>query len=212
MSLSPILQEILDSMNVPAIPGAVTSPYQNTLRVIGAVLDELEAHDVTVIEGNGNFTVRFETEGSIQVRETTHLELLEAFDTLQRDRTLLGSPDQGYYQDLLRAIGFEMERVGAHNLLLSEAGEYCLVSFQANDPTSVIWRKRHLVLDDKALAGILDTAHGRRTKSKLPFKLMNARRRPVDRSKEPEILKRFRDPESTDRMASTLRTQGFAHS
>lgn len=207
MTQTQTLHDMLDALDVPSTADVVTTSYQNTLRVIGAVLDELEAEDVTVIEGPGNFTVRFSTGNDLDVREVTHIELLDALRALREGRTLLGSVEKGYYQDLLRAIGYEMERVGAHNLLLSEAGQCCLLSFVSSDPTSVIWRKRHVVLTPESIAGILHRARGRRLPTKLPFKITRGRKRPSSGAREPEILRRFRDPEGAQRMANTVRSQ-----
>lgn len=162
MSHSTLLQRIPDPLGLPPDPDDPRIEYQSMLRVIGAMLDQLKAADVAIIDGFEGFTVRFCAEDECEIRELSYDDLLEAYRTLRTERTLLGAVDRGYYQDFLRATGYELQQVYARNLLLAEAGDHFLLTYQTTESAGSARRTNHVLLAPPAVKEILDRAHRRR--------------------------------------------------
>lgn len=158
MTTSRLPQQLPEPLDLPPDPGRPRLEYQSMLRVIGAMLDELPATDVVVIEGSEGFTIRFSSRDQCEVRDLSYTDLLEAYQTLRNERTWLGNVDRGHYQDFLRAIGYEVERLQGRNLLLAQAGDHYLLTYQSSasgrSPT-------HLLLAPRAVQEILGRAHQR---------------------------------------------------
>jgi hypothetical protein len=168
------------------------------LRVVGAMADELGATNIAVLEGLDSFIVRFTVGMGSETREMRFDEILDAFHALRDHRTILGTAEQGPYQDLMRAVGFDMEEVHAHNLLLAEAGDHFLVTYQTSESTSVAPRTHHAVLTPSLVREVLDRAHGRRGSHRfhMPFR---TRRRSEDAGSElASIVEPFEDSEDEE--------------
>lgn len=156
------LDRIFEPSDLSLDSGGHNIPYQSMLRVIGTILDQLDAADLALIEGSETFIVRFSSRGECEVRELSYADLLEAYQTLRNERTLLGTVEQGYFQDLLRALGYELERVHGSNLLLAEAGEHYLLTFQCPAAGNAVPHRRHALLSPPMVEELLSRAHGRR--------------------------------------------------
>lgn len=159
MSKSRLLQQLPDPLDSPLAPDDPGLEYQSMLRVIGAMLDGLAAADVVIIEGPEGFTIRFSSGDQCEIRDLSYANLLEAYQTLRNERTLLGNVDRGYYQDFLRAVGYEVERLHGRNLLLAQAADHYLLTYRTSASSS---STRHVLLAPRAVQEILDRAHKRR--------------------------------------------------
>lgn len=140
--------------------------YQSMLRVVGAMLDEVQGRDPVVLETADSLIVRFTVDSACETREMTHEQLLEAFESLHNNRTLLGTVERGHYQDALRAIGYEMEQAHAHALLLAQAGDRYLLTYQTTVAAPTAPQTHFLMLTSTELDGLLEQARGRRAVSK----------------------------------------------
>lgn len=102
--------------------------YQNRLRVIGRFIDEAELHTITLIEVEGGFVLRASRAGepwplAIELSDRKISELLRrALDArgegeIERDsRDLLPTG----YEDLLRALGRELDERIAESVVITE--------------------------------------------------------------------------------------------
>jgi hypothetical protein len=136
--------------------------YEQVLRALGAYLDGQGAWRITVLETPTGCTVRYHHRG------TDEMALAEfGFSDLPDTSTARGLERPGgmaaRYQDLLRALGHELDDEGAWNILLDELADGFLLTYQYVDPRHS-WQpqKRTLILgaDDQGM--ILSQAHARR--------------------------------------------------
>lgn len=153
-------------------------PYQVTLRGVGAYLDERSAHSVNVLEDESGFTVRFATEpslGDAGAVKLSNVELLAL--TYQRDRKRrrksfpFGRVEEAShsdcYENRLRAIGYELDSVGAYSVLLDELEDGWLVTYQFLRPTDGFnAHKRMVILGHSEMQAVLDDALERRDRRK----------------------------------------------
>jgi uncharacterized protein YceH (UPF0502 family) len=149
--------------------------YQWRMRALGAFLDTHAANDVTVIETQSGFAVRyyqghdsgdtlFVLVEAAQIRAIT--EALKgrrrtAFDDAPTSR----APGQVHdrYQDLFRALGWELDDLRARNVMLDEREDGFYVSYLFRDPaTGRIKRKRIANLGPVEREAILADAKRRR--------------------------------------------------
>lgn len=111
------------------IPQQLLEPsYQNRLRVIGRFIDEGAMHSLTVIEVTGGFVVRASRENDPwpQLMEFGDRQLTGMLrqavqargegETPRESRELIPTG----YEDLLRAIGYELDQRVAENIVLTE--------------------------------------------------------------------------------------------
>ncbi len=162
MTKSKLLQQFPEPLDLPLDPAQPRREYQSMLRVIGALLDELAASNIVIIEGTEGFTIRFTSRDQCEIRDLSYTDLLEAYQTLRNERTLLGNVDRGHYQDFLRAIGYEVERLQGRNLLLAQAADHYLLTYQTSASGS---STHHVLLAPRTIQEILDRAHKRRAGS-----------------------------------------------
>jgi hypothetical protein len=105
--------------------------YQIALRAVGAWLDASGAgSDIRILETTDGFMVQQATPESTGV---------ESSQTISFDRVWHLSGDKKYrkrskekdggYQNLLRAVGFELDQADAHDILLEQIGEELLLTY-----------------------------------------------------------------------------------
>ena len=147
-------------------------PYQVALRVIGAYLDEVGASSFNVLEINDGFNIRFQLGGGapqladkLFLRE--HLEAAEADSRKGRSLTshlhLHRDPDKSNYQDFLRALGHELDKIAAYDILVEQIEDEVLLTFVELDPAhGVAARKRMMLFGPKERKFILDHSYRRR--------------------------------------------------
>lgn len=120
-----------------AFPQHLAEPtYQNRLRVLGRYLDERHLHSITLIEIPGGFVLR-------GTRESEPWPVLAEFDDRQVSKLLRQSLDQRGsgpggrdvrdliptgYEDMLRALGFELDQRIAENIVIAELPSILAVS------------------------------------------------------------------------------------
>jgi hypothetical protein len=147
-------------------------PYQEALRSIGAFLDNRHAFHANVIEVLDGFTVRYQRSDLHSELISEHLgyvQLQAPADIKHRRRGLPfgGRKPERRYEDILRALGFELDEAQAYSLLIDEIDEGFLVTYQYLKPSQgVMVRKRMVFLDSNSVVQVLDDAHGRRINDK----------------------------------------------
>jgi hypothetical protein len=141
--------------------------YQWFLRVIGRYLDTHGARTVAIMEGPGEFMVAYACEPAspelIEIHfSSVQLQTLE--DELIVAHRRRSSPAPGRYEDFLRAVGFELERQRAYNILIAELEDGFLVTYQYLNPAQGYMVRKHMsVLHAADGEQLLVEARGRRT-------------------------------------------------
>jgi hypothetical protein len=148
-------------------------PYQSVLRALGADLDACSATQVTLVELADSFLARYLLPDASTQVETAHwpiVLLLHRSDELRHKRARLRrghSSDQEQYQDLFRALGYELDQVPAYSLTLDELEDRLLVTYLYHDPQQgYVLLKRLVILGDEDRRQLLRAAQGRRVKSR----------------------------------------------
>ncbi len=147
--------------------------YQNDLRAIGRYADDSGHRNVGVYEVNAGFIVR-----ATPRTDSTVIEALEIPDsdltglilknfTARRGRGQDASPPPlcpTGYEDFLRALGYELDKISARNVTVQEMVDCFAVSYQELAPTAEGYahNPRSLILDMSAIQEILDEAFRRR--------------------------------------------------
>ncbi len=154
------------------LAGRQDAAYQWMLRAIGAYLDERAAGDVCVIETPEGFALRFageEAEVPLDLVRfdydamATYNKLLERRRQEQARSRGLAEDQNHQYQDLFRALGWELDDSDARNVLITEVEDGLLLTFLALRPDSGSqWEKRSANLDETAMQAILRDARSRR--------------------------------------------------
>jgi hypothetical protein len=146
---------------------------------VGAYLDEYAASQISVIETAGGFALRSTLPGSGTVPtllEFAHQDLAERNTLLarRRGRGAMAAAQlhrlrsdylslDAMYQDLLRALGWELDDSSAYNVLLEEVEGGFFVTYVApNNQQDPVWTKRIARLGIPELESVLKDAHGRR--------------------------------------------------
>lgn len=151
--------------------------YQWKLRAVGAFLDTQRASRISAIETRTGYALRYyqEGQGSEPVFVIVEQAQLRAITEALRQRRIpvpgegdiaLGGPlsQQGKYQDFFRALGWELDDLGAGSVLLDEQEETgVFVTYAYRDPTNPqFWRKRIANLGAIEQQQILTEARARR--------------------------------------------------
>jgi hypothetical protein len=153
--------------------------YQRILRSVGAYLDEFAASHVSLMETKDGFALRTDRPGNGSVSniiEFVYDDLVNRNSLLTRRRgrgaMAAAQPQrlhsgirslEAMYQDLFRALGWELDYSSAYNVLVEEVNESLLVSYVAlNSPTDPVWIKRSATLGVPELESMLKEAHARR--------------------------------------------------
>ncbi len=157
------------------LAGRHNAAYQWMLRAIGAYLDERAAGDVCVIETPEGFALRFageDAEGPLDLVRfdydamATYNKLLERRRQEQVRSRGLAEGQNHQYQDLFRALGWELDDSDARNVLITEVEDGLLLTFLALRPDSGSqWEKRSANLGETAMQAILRDARSRRRRA-----------------------------------------------
>jgi hypothetical protein len=110
--------------------------YQTLLRAVGAYFDDRSAGRVSVMEEPNGFILRYGQRDENQTECTqlgwgTLVRLSMELEARRRDtgHQAGGAEQQASYQDLFRAIGRELDDVGAKGVVLAEADEVLVVRY-----------------------------------------------------------------------------------
>lgn len=153
--------------------------YQRVLRTIGAYLDEYAASHVSMIETKDGFAVRTDRPGNGTVSDAVEFAFEDlvnrnALLTRRRGRGAMAAARPQHlfsgvqsldamYQDLFRALGWELDHSSAYNVLIEEVNSKLLVSYIVlNSPSDPVWIKRSATLGVPELETMLKEAHARR--------------------------------------------------
>jgi hypothetical protein len=129
---------------------AARVPYGAALRTVGALLDQRSATSATVLETPEGMMVLYEPgdRGTIEAVKLSHMELAQEGSTGVAAHTVhVSAPllPGGTYEDRLRTLGHALERVSGSGVLLTQAQDDFMVSYQYYDPGSApLLRKRAL--------------------------------------------------------------------
>jgi hypothetical protein len=147
--------------------------YQNCLRAIGRILDDRSASNLMVMETPEGFSIRFLPSAASEPRmvSLSHHRCEELLD-LSRSLRGRGADMRGLatthipssYEDVLRAIGFEMDRLDVCWLGIMEVGDAILVSGLIpldNQPDAAL-APFERAFTEETLADLLVEARGRR--------------------------------------------------
>jgi len=156
-----------------AAPGRLS--YQWLLRALGAQLDTSGAQSIMVLEEANGFAVRYQQGPHPQTTVVTRFstdDLLAMKNALQEQRQfrLLRSgsssaPDGSdeSYQDLLRALGHELDRLKAYSVSIDQIEDALFVSYMFTDARqSFLWTKEATVLPANDRQTLLEKARARR--------------------------------------------------
>ena len=147
--------------------------YQTALRVIGKWLDERSSRGVTIFEVDDGFAVQWHWGDDVRttiVRQFTETELM----TMERAaRHVKAAPGGGLrqsaparangYQDVLRAMGYEIDQVDGQGLILQEVEGGYLISYQYRKRApELLWRKHMTVIPPSEQLVLLQEARRRR--------------------------------------------------
>jgi hypothetical protein len=124
-----------------AIPQHLFEPtYQNRLRVLGRFIDAEMLHSITLIEIADGFILR-------AMRDTNPWPLLIEFDDRKTSKMLRRAPDDrgsqpphresrdlipDGYENMLRALGFELDQRIAENIVITELPSF--IAFSGFEP------------------------------------------------------------------------------
>jgi hypothetical protein len=153
--------------------------YQRILRTVGAYVDEYAGSQISLIETKDSIALR-----TAQIGNGTLSTLIEfSFEDLV-DRSALLTRRRGrgamsaakprrihsghlsletMYQDLLRALGWELDDTSAYNVLVEEVDGTFFVTYVAlNSPNDPVWTKRSAKLGIPELETMLKDSRARR--------------------------------------------------
>jgi hypothetical protein len=138
-------------------------PYQSMLRALGAYLDEQGASGVCLLETTEGFEVLYRNAGGTHLVQLGSSELLQLRDRLEQGRSHRRHDRDGSYQDLLRAVGHELEQVPAYDILIKEIDGRLITTYQFLNPaTGYLWHKRLAIMEPNDLRLVVQQAHARR--------------------------------------------------
>lgn len=149
--------------------------YQRVLRVVGAFLDQEAPGRFRLIEGADTMHLVIERGGAApQVHvETFPIGLLHSnAEQMVRGKKLFRAGhganwalSSANHEDMLRAIGYELDDVSAKNLALEETPDALLFSYSFVDAAQGYGYKKNLkVLSKNDIQALLDAAYARRQK------------------------------------------------
>jgi len=151
--------------------------YQSMLRALGTLLDVEPSCRIAVTEVSDGFVVR--TQRSVhtlepRVRHFDRATLAEQLDRLSNERTRtvdrvrhagMWSHLPGGHQEFLRSLGFELDEVLAHGIVIEELEDGIVLTYSYPDSETKTWRKRMVVLGVSEIEEVLNTAFNRRGKT-----------------------------------------------
>jgi hypothetical protein len=150
--------------------------YQSMLRALGTLLDEEPSCRIAVTEVSDGFVVR--TQRSVhtlepRVRHFDRATLNEQFERLRNERRRTADHVRhpgiwtqlpGGHREFLRSLGFELDEVSAHGIVIEELEDGIVLTYNYPDSETKTWRKRMVVLGVSEIEEVLNTAFKRRGK------------------------------------------------
>ena len=151
-------------------------PYQATLRAIGARLDGMRVCRINLLEVADGFMIRYQEsqdDSQLSLLHCEHRELLSLSTELEHKRKRKGfsfsqkESSVGTYENVLRALGFELDQAEAYSLLIDELDDGMVVTYQYLRPSEDFQaRKRMVILGAEAMAAVIEDAKSRRDNGK----------------------------------------------
>ncbi|GAC1465536.1 MAG: hypothetical protein PVSMB7_09940 [Chloroflexota bacterium] len=156
------------------------TPFYGTyLRPIGAVLDQQAAHSIHVLETTSGFSVRHAADGdtrNLHAVNWTYEDLIKV-DVEMRDQRVSQDPktprheqngeDGNTYQQVLRALGNELDTLRAYSIALDELEEQFLLTYSFQDSSrGLSWTKKMALVGPEEHAQFLVEHRSRRTTAK----------------------------------------------
>ena len=150
-------------------------PYQWLFRAMGAALDEVRASSVSIIETGEGFVVRYrrtDQQPELAAASLSYAALLEQRAELESRRVVprrvraweQGEGAHSHYQDMLRAMGSQLERIEAYSILVDEIDEGLIVTYQYLDARdNYLFRKAKVMVRWDQVSQMLGEARSRRT-------------------------------------------------
>ena len=121
-------------------PKLARPDYQTALRVLGAIVDESGATAVRLIELVDGFSVQYqprEGDGRPIALQLRYDELRSPHTHYLRHRFLRHGRTTGLlstYEDVFRALGYELDEVQAQTVLIEELDDGLLLTYQYLNP------------------------------------------------------------------------------
>lgn len=150
--------------------------YQSVLRSLGAHLDDLGARRINLLETEDGYAVRYQPDPRkpeiVLLHMSMHdlLILAEELERKRRRKALFGSKTDTAgktYENVLRALGYELDQAEAYSILVDEIDEGMLVTYQYLNPIEGFnARKRMVILGSNAVHSVLSDAESRREQRK----------------------------------------------
>jgi hypothetical protein len=142
------------------------------LRSLGRILDERGASVIYILETPDGFEVRYQDCSGIVM---TYLAFDELYAPAPRPDPVGGAKrrsvdkrGRGTYQDFLRALGYELNDLGAKEILIDQVDDVFLVTYQAIDPHSGLLPHKHMaVLGKEEIQALMNEAYARRQPTRL---------------------------------------------
>ena len=134
--------------------------YQPLLRALGSWLDSQSFESYAVIETNREFSIVLRPSADAAALSTmTFSQLLALERSLPKNR----GARRGQYQDVLRALGRELDELSASTILLEQVEDTTLLTYFIQPPDSALmWKKEHTLVDGNDRSRLLSKAVARR--------------------------------------------------
>jgi len=153
-------------------------PYQSVLRALGTFLDDRAASGINLLETEGGFAVRYQPDKRtpqtvlVTMNADEVASLAAEVDRRRRRKAFhFGGGNAGEhrtYENILRALGYELDQVQAYSILVDEIDEGMVVTYQYLNPQEGFnARKRMVILGTDAMKSVLEDAQARREQRKL---------------------------------------------
>ena len=157
--------------------------YERALRAIGHHLDAEPAYNVSILEIDDGFTVRYQPTQADPAARTVHfgrskLQDLTIFQTASRGAGRRGQRHEGMWgtfpdghQEFFRALGFILDCEGARTLTLDELPEEVRISFVRPDPENPLCtQKCDMTFREGDIRAVVQTARKRRGSGPIPIR------------------------------------------
>ena len=148
--------------------------YEQEFRLIGRWMDQRHPDHIQLVETPEGFAALWQWGHDIRAA-ISRLFAHQDFIALERQARAMrgqmpnsstrmnGSTYAKSYEDLLRAVGHELDEAAAETVLLEELDNGFLVTYQYRDLTNApVWRKHMAVLETKQEQSLLKQAAARR--------------------------------------------------
>jgi hypothetical protein len=154
--------------------------YQVALRALGAWLDaQGAAPGIRIVETTAGFVVQQSSQDSTGVETSRTITFDEVWDLAgDKKRRKRSKEKDGGYQNLLRAVGYELDEADAHTILVDQIDEDLLVTYlYPHYVGGFALLKQFTVIAPETRMEVVRAAQDRRSPGKLTqglFRLMGA--------------------------------------